>query len=100
MNQSLPWRDTDVPVADPDVCSAILDGEGVLYHPISARSVLLNTSLTAVWAAVDGVADVVTIAQRLAQRFAAPIARVRADVEAGLAALEAEGFLKRVSRVE
>lgn len=98
MNDPRRWGDTEVPVPDPAVCSATLDGEAVLYHPSTARSLLLNTSLSTLWSALDGVADVADITARLADEFAAVATELRRDVELGLSLLEAERFVSRPHR--
>lgn len=89
------WRANDVPTRDPLACSAVLDGEAVLYHPTSARSLLLNSSLAAVWTLVDGVADVARISARIAEMYDVSEQQVRDDVTDGLCLLEGEGFLGR-----
>jgi len=72
-----PWGDGDVPVPASGVCSAFLDGEAVLYDLADRRAVLLNTTAAAVWAAVDGLANVGEIVAELCSLFAAEALSVR-----------------------
>ena len=89
------WRGAEVPVAADSVRAAILDGEAVLYNSLTARTLLLNSSLTAVWAAIDGVTDVAGLRARLAAQYSVTSERLRDDVAAALDALETEGFIRR-----
>ncbi|MGH9177318.1 MAG: PqqD family protein [Acidimicrobiales bacterium] len=71
-----------------------LDGEAVVFDDESCRLYLLNPVATVVWQCLDGTASVPELAAELAGSFGAPVATVRADVEALVVELAGAGLLE------
>lgn len=82
-----------VPRRSPHVHTAVLDDEAVLYDERTHATLRLNSSGAAIWQAIDGRADVVTIVTLLATSHAASPADVARDVDTVLARLIGDGAL-------
>jgi coenzyme PQQ synthesis protein D (PqqD) len=72
-------------------------GECVLLEPSEGRVLALNPLGSALWELLDGDRDSAELAQILAEATGVELERARADVDALLARLGAEGFLARRS---
>ena len=90
------WGADDIPVRAAAVRAAFLDGEAVLYGIEQGRSVLLNESAAAVWAAIDGQSTVREISADLADLHGVDRPTVIGDVIASLSVFET---LRLVSRI-
>ncbi len=69
------------PTAREGIRELSIDDHVVLYDPITRRAHLLNASAAAIWSRCNGDEDLDQIARHLAERFDAPFAAVRADVQ-------------------
>ena len=78
--ESADLHSASAPRRAPEVLTAELDGEAVLYHPHTGTAVVLNATATLVWLSLDGAESLESLALRLAQRFGADLDQVRAEV--------------------
>jgi len=80
----------------PNVASAELDGEVVLFDETTDALHLLNPTAAAVWLRIDGLATVRELAADLAAAFGADPEVVRRDLMALLRELDSDGLLAEV----
>ncbi len=71
---------TSAPTRSPEVLTAELDGEAVLYDPRTGAAMVLNATATLVWRSLDSGASLESVARRLSQRFDTDLDQVRSEV--------------------
>jgi len=81
------------PAPHPDVETAFLQPEAVLYHDRSGTVIHLNGSAAAVWMLLDGTLDADALVGELAEIFEVAAETIRPDVEAALAGFAAQDLL-------
>ena len=81
------------PVAHPDVETAFLSPEAVLYDDRSGTVIHLNGSAAAVWMLLDGTLDLDGLSAELGGIFEVSAEIIRADVEAALAGFAEQDLL-------
>jgi hypothetical protein len=81
------------PAPHPEVETAFLQPEAVLYDDRSGTVIHLNGSAAAVWMLLDGTTDVDALTAELAEIFEVAAVTIRSDVEAALADFGAQGLL-------
>jgi len=85
-------------VRSPAVHAAELDGETVVYDPARRRLHLLNSSATAIWAALDGVTTCQELVPALAEAFAVDPDVLHDQVDHVLGTLSEEGLIQAAGR--
>ena len=103
MSETEPTRgDVRVPARPsphPDVETAFLQPEAVLYDDRSGTVIHLNGSAAAVWMMLDGTLDVDAVVRELSGIFEVDVDTIRPDVEAALADFAAQNLLVEGSSV-
>lgn len=77
-----------------------VDGELVLYHPVSNRATALDARASAIWQVLDGTVTVAELVDDLSTVFDADPETVRGDVDAMLTELHSLGYLVSASEVD
>ena len=81
------------PAPHPDVETAFLQPEAVLYDDRSGTVIHLNGSAAAVWMLLDGSLDLDALVGELSGIFEVAADAIRPDVEAAVADFAAQGLL-------
>jgi len=81
------------PAPHPDVETAFLQPEAVLYDDRSGTVIHLNGSAAAVWMLLDGTLDRTALVDELASIFEVSAAAIGPDVEAALATFAEQNLL-------
>ena len=81
------------PAPHPDVETAYLSPEAVLYDDRSGTVIHLNGSAAAVWMLLDGTLDIDGLSTELAVIFEVSAETIRADVQAALASYAGQNLL-------
>lgn len=70
-----------------------IDGRVSLLNPSTERVLMLNETASDVWRLADGEHSIDQMTRLLAASYSVEPEEIRADVEAAVATLQAEGFL-------
>ena len=84
---------SSTPAAREDVASVEIDGERVLYDPLSERVARLDAIGSAIWPFLDGATTVAELAADLADVFEADVTVVERDLLTMLGQLAEQGLL-------
>jgi hypothetical protein len=81
------------PAPHPDVETAYLSPEAMLYDKRTGRVAHLNGPASAVWMLLDGTMDAATLADELSQIFGTDVATIRPDLDRVLSEFAQQGLL-------
>ncbi len=85
--------DAATPVVRSDLTTALIDGELVVFDPVTSEVHQLDPVGTVIWQLLDGEATIGELVVDLADGFGVPEGQVRADVAALLATMEEHHLL-------
>lgn len=85
---------TRIPVVNPAVIFQAVIDEAVLVDPETGASLVLNHTGILVWQQIDGQRSSDDLTAALAAYYAMPLDQLKADVEALLDTLAAQGFIR------